>query len=117
GSVYAYDTTDVNQLFSYYTTYLKASLILHQLRWMAGDTAFFRGVNDYLQNPQHRYGFSRTEDLKDHIAAYTSIDMDKYIDDWVYRDGYPHYQLHWEQKGKNFIITGTQDPLGHSDSL
>jgi aminopeptidase N len=41
GSVFAYDTTNVNELFNGDMRYRKGAMVLHQLRWQIGDSAFF----------------------------------------------------------------------------
>ena len=41
GSVYVYDTTDPNRIFSSTYSYKKGAWVLHQLRGVVGDTMFY----------------------------------------------------------------------------
>ncbi|MBK7970328.1 MAG: hypothetical protein IPK08_16085 [Bacteroidetes bacterium] len=40
GSVFCTDTTNISRLFSGRLTYAKGAMILHQLRWVLGDSVF-----------------------------------------------------------------------------
>lgn len=106
GSVYVYDTASVSVLFDSRTTYEKGALILHQLRWLVGDTAFFDGIRQYLQDPDVKYGFARQDKLKFHLEQTSGMELDKYFQDWVLAEGYPIYDIQWVQKGKKleFLI-------------
>ncbi|MCC6819074.1 MAG: T9SS type A sorting domain-containing protein [Bacteroidia bacterium] len=109
GSVYAYDTASVSNLFNYRTTYQKGALVLHQLRWVIGDSAFFNGVRLYLQDTLVKYKFAKQERLKFHLEQVSGLNLDSYFNDWILGEGYPIYDIQWEQKGRRleFIISQT----------
>ena len=46
-SVYVYDTTDMNRIFSTNYTYRKGAWVLHQLRHVVGDTTFYQILQTY----------------------------------------------------------------------
>jgi aminopeptidase N len=100
GSVYAYgtDTSNISTLFSKRLRYNKAAMVLHQLRFILGDTAFYQACYDYLHDPALRYRQVYTQDLKRHFQNHTSFDMDLYFQQWVYGEGYPNLFLHNQLK-------------------
>ena len=101
GSVYVDDTTSVNRIFSGRLSYNKGSYLLHMLRWVVGDSAFFRGVRDYVQSPGIAYEFARTSDLQFHLEQESGIDLDGFFADWFYGQGHPSYKLEWQQDQSN----------------
>ena len=99
GSVYCADTTDINRIFDGRLSYAKGAMILHQLRWIMGDPAFFSGLNNYINDVTLAYGFSRTYNLKSHLESSYGQDLTWYFDDWFTGEGYPSYQVGWSQDG------------------
>jgi aminopeptidase N len=97
GSVWCDDTTSVDRIFSSRLSYAKGAMILHQLRWVIGDSAFFAACNNYLEDPQLSFGFARTADLKRHFEASSGRDLTWYFDDWFTGQGYPSYHIDWVQ--------------------
>jgi aminopeptidase N len=108
GSVYAYDTVNVNRLFEYRTTYQKGAMILHQLRWVIGDETFFNSLKEYINDSQLSYNFSRQSHLKYYLEKNSNTDLTDYFDDWVYGEGYPIYDITWVQKGEQLNIDISQ---------
>ncbi|MBK6545119.1 MAG: T9SS type A sorting domain-containing protein [Saprospiraceae bacterium] len=99
GSVWCDDTTQVGRIFNGRLSYSKGALILHQLRWIIGDSAFFKAVHNYVNDPSLVYGFARTGDLIEHFESTSGRPLDWYFDDWFTGQGYPIYQLQWSQNG------------------
>ncbi len=93
GSVFCTDTTNINRIFSGQLSYNKGAYVLHTLRWKVGDTAFFKGVRNYLNDPTLAYGFARTADLKRHIEATSGQNLTEFFNDYFYGQGYPSYTL------------------------
>ncbi len=124
GSVYVYDldTTNVSSLFSKRLRYYKASMVLHQLRFIMGDTAFFQACYDYLHDPILRFRQAYTQDLKRHFQNHTSFDLNTYFQQWVYGEGHPnlffnvqkfsdHISLQLEQHSTNPNISWFYIPI------
>ena len=44
-------------------------MVLHMLRWELGDSAFFQGVRNYLNDPQNAYAYGQTQELINHLEA------------------------------------------------
>ncbi len=104
GSVYCTDTTNIWRIFNGRLSYNKGSMVLHMLRYKLGDEDFYQALRNYLADPQLSYGYARTEDLKQHLEAQSGLDLDEFFDDWYMGEGYPSYQIHWNQTGNNVQI-------------
>jgi hypothetical protein len=103
GSVYVYDTTSVGRVFSARLTYIKSSLVLRQLRHRLGDEAFFAGIRSYLHDPQLRYGYARTPDLRRHFEAACHCSLQQYFQRWIYGEGYPSYTVSWQRPARDSL--------------
>ena len=93
GSVFCTDTTSINRIFDSRLTYNKGAYLLHTLRWKIGDTAFFKGIRNYLNDPSVAYGFARTADLKRHIEATSGQNLTEFFNDYFFGQGYPSYDV------------------------
>jgi aminopeptidase N len=108
GSVFCTDTTDINRIFDGRLSYAKGAMILHQLRWIMGDSAFFTALNYYLCDISLAYGFARTSNLKAYLESSYGQDLTWYFDDWFFGEGYPSYQVTWAQTGDTVLFTVNQ---------
>ncbi len=97
GSVFCTDTSNVGRIFNGRLTYNKGAMVLHMLRWVCGDTAWFQGVRNYLDDPALAYGSARTSDLQAHLEATSGLELDGFMADWFTGEGYPTYTLPWTQ--------------------
>ena len=104
GAVFKQDTTDANQLFDYRTTYQKGAMVLHQLRWVLGDSIFFAAIRNYLADPLTRYRFADQDQLRVHFESLCNCSLADYFDDWIMGEGYPNYHLIWRQSGTSLSI-------------
>ncbi|MGD9933157.1 MAG: M1 family aminopeptidase [Dehalococcoidia bacterium] len=73
--------------------YEKGSLVLHMLRLLLGDEAFFRALRRYCGENQHRSVM--TSDLIDAIRAETGKDLEWFFDQWVFKPGHPKLKVSW----------------------
>ncbi len=108
GSVYCQDTTNVDRIFDPRLSYAKGCMILHQLRWIIGDSSFFAAMNNYLDDYSLAYGFARTENLKSHFESSCGQDLTWYFDDWFTGEGYPQYHINWSQPNDTVFFTINQ---------
>jgi len=67
--------------------YDKGAWVLHMLRGLIGDQAFFTGARTFLE--RHRYAKAGTEDLRRALEAASGQDLEPYFDRWVYETGLP----------------------------
>jgi hypothetical protein len=93
GSVYCYDTTTVNNVFDWRLSYQKGAMVLHMLRWVVGDSAFFQTLKNYIANPAYAYSYAGTEDVKNEFENVSGLNLDDYFNDWIYHEGYPIYSF------------------------
>lgn len=93
GSVKVNDTTSVGRIFNGRLTYTKGALVLHMLRWVLGDEAFFQAVRNYLADPELAYGYAITEDLKQHLETEHGLALDEFFKDWYEGEGHPMYTI------------------------
>ncbi len=93
GSVYCDDTTSVNRIFDGRLSYSKGAYVLHMLRWVCGDSAFFAGIKNYLLDANLTYGYAKTSDLKAHLEAASGKNLTEFFNDWYYGQGYPRYNV------------------------
>jgi len=95
GAIYLTESeaTNVGRIFSGRLTYNKGGMVLNMLRFKLGDTAFFQGLQNYLNDPDHAYSYALTPDLQAHLEAASGMDLDEFFNDWVYMQGYPTYTI------------------------
>lgn len=98
GSVYVIDTTSPARIFDSRLSYYKGALVLHSLRWIMGDSCFFAGVRNYLNDPLLRYGYAHNSDLKRHMETAYGQDLTWFFRDWYYGEGFPTYSVTYLQK-------------------
>jgi aminopeptidase N len=111
GSVFVTDTTSVARIFSGRLSYAKGAMVLHMLRWVCGDSAWFAGVGNYLNDPDIAYGSALTHQLQDHLEAASGKDLDGFMADWYTGEGFPTYTLPWSQDANgNVDLTLYQSP-------
>lgn len=113
GSVWVSDTTNFARLFSSRLTYHKGATVVHMLRWVLGDTTFFRGVRSYLDDPAVKYGYARTADLKRAMSTISGKNLDNFFNKWVYGEGYPSYQLTWSQNLNHWATVRLRQTTSH----
>ena len=95
GAIYMTDdeATNVNRIFSSRLSYRKGAMVLNMLRFKLGDTNFFQGLRNYLNDPALAYGYALTTDLQSHLEATSGFDLTEFFSDWVYNEGYPIYNI------------------------
>ena len=105
GSVFVDDTTNVGRIFNGRLSYNKGAYLLHMLRWKMGDFDFFQGVINYLNGAGD---FGTTAELQGFLEAQSGIDLDEFIADWFYGQGYPSYDLKWSTHADSLIFNLSQ---------
>lgn len=105
GSVFCSDTTEVSRIFDYRLSYCKGAYLVHMLRWVIGDSAFFAGIRNYLSDPSLVYSYATTDQLKTHLEQSSGTNLDYFFDQWYSGQGYPSYHLEWNQKDRQVEFT------------
>jgi aminopeptidase N len=78
-------------------SYQKGGFVLHMLRDVVGDSAFFRGVRTYYRAGRH--GTAVTDDLQREMEAESGQDLRWFFDQWLRRPGYVEATTSWRHDG------------------
>ena len=113
GSVYAYDTANVSDLFEGDMRYRKGAMVLHQLRWEVGDSAFFAGTRNYLADAELCYGFAKTLDFRQAIENASGQDLEGFFDRYVYHEGFPQIITKWSRLNSSKIKLEISQTTSH----
>jgi aminopeptidase N len=113
GSVYVSNANlgNTNAIFSGRLSYAKGGYVVRMLKWVLGETAFYNAVKDYHNRPNLAYQYAVTDDLKNSLLQSTGKDFTEFFNDWIYGQGYPSYQIKWNQvadKSINFKVGQTR---------
>jgi aminopeptidase N len=106
GSLYCQDISDVNNIFNSSRSYAKGACVLHMLRWVIGDSLFFKTLYNYANDPNLKYGVAVTEDFQNIAEATSNMDLDFFFTQWVYGEGYPNYKIDIQStpNGSNYNV-------------
>ena len=116
GSVWVDDTTNVGRIFNSRLTYNKGAYLLHMLRWVLGDTLFFRGIRQYINDPKLAYGFARTDDLKRNLEQVSGKNLTEFFRDWYFNQGHPSYTVKWNQDNNHKALLSVSQTTSHPSS-
>jgi len=82
-----------DNIFDGNLSYDKGAWVVHMLRGVLGDTDFYAGLAEYRN--QYAGGAATTEQLRDVLEGVSGIDLDAFMQQWVYGDYFPVYQYSW----------------------
>jgi aminopeptidase N len=85
--------------------YEKGSLVLHMLRYMLGDEAFWDSLRQYVTANRHQV--VETVDLERAIETATGRNLQAFFQQWVYKGGHPEYQIEFAWDDTTHIATVT----------
>lgn len=107
GSVYNPDTTNMNRVFDSRLSYDKGSAILHSLRFVINDdTTFFKGLRNY--SAEFKDSTASIDDFKNSMAAFSGMNFNQFFTQWIYGEGYPTFNVRWNQPGGQLILKSVQ---------
>ncbi|MHB8261020.1 MAG: M1 family aminopeptidase [Bacteroidia bacterium] len=107
GSIYNPDTTNENRIFDGRLSYDKGSAVLHTLRFVINnDSMFFASLRTYLR--QFNNSTASIDDFKNSVEGTTGLNLNQFFTQWIYGEGYPTFNVHWNQTGNNFIMRSIQ---------
>ncbi len=81
-----------DSLFNW-TEYAKGAWVLHMLRYVVGDSAFFQILRNYAN--QFAYSSAVTDDFMQVVNATTGTNYGWFFEQWVFQPGYPIYAATW----------------------
>ena len=103
GSVWCDDTTNVSRIFNGHLSYAKGAMTLHMLRFVLGDSIFYTGLQNYLNDVNLAYSFATTADLRAHFETVSGRNLYGFFNQWIYGKGYPSYTINWQQNFSNQV--------------
>jgi aminopeptidase N len=95
---YYFDKEDMFDLVSYQ----KGGRILHMLRNEVGDSAFFKGLQLYLN--QNRFKAAEAHHLRMALEEVSGRDLNPFFNQWFFNNGHPEVSISYGNKnGRDFI--------------
>jgi aminopeptidase N len=95
GTLYLQDTSNVRSMFSNARVYAKGASVLHMLRHVVGDSAFWRILRAYVADPRFRFGTTTTRGFQELCEEVSGIPLGTFFDQWVFGEKYPVYTAAW----------------------
>lgn len=88
------DNASVNRIFNYRLTYLKGAAVVHMLKYLLGEEAFYSALREYVGN-RFEYSTAKTSDLQSLLEEFYGSTLQWFFDQWVYGQGFPTYNLNY----------------------
>lgn len=82
--------------------YNKSAAVLHMLRRLIGDEAFFNGLRRFYAT--WRYQKAGTDDLRKAFEAETSRSLDRFFDRWIFENGVPQARFSSRVDGTDLVV-------------
>lgn len=89
---WAVTTPSLNVLFNYSVTYAKGACVLHQLRYVLGDSLFFATLKAYCSDSSLRFGSATINNFAGKVNAITGEDYSWFFNEWIFQANNPVYQ-------------------------
>ncbi len=91
GTIYVEDP-ETEVIFDGSLSYNKAAWVMHMLRGVLGDSAFFKALKDWAGS-EFRYGSATTTDFTNVLSRSVGADMGWFVNEWIYGNGHPEYTV------------------------
>jgi len=86
-------------------SYPKGAWVLHMLRGLMGDSAFFRGLRTYYTT--YRDSTATSEDFEHVMENAARADFGWFFHQWLYQPGYPQLDVTWQyDAGARRVVVG-----------
>lgn len=89
-----FEYTDKDDMFDAHS-YNKGGAVLHMLRDLVGDDAFFAILNHYLRT--HAFGTAEVHDLRQSVEHVTGQDFNWFFEQWFLGSGHPELEIRYSQ--------------------
>ncbi|MFO0908490.1 MAG: M1 family metallopeptidase [Isosphaeraceae bacterium] len=89
-------------------TYSKGACVLHSLRGLVGDDAWWKAIKHYVA--RHREQVVETDDLRRAFEEITGRDLGWFFEQWVFKAGHPELKARWryEKEDQTLRLTVEQ---------
>ena len=108
GSIYVENPNDISTIFNTGLSYNKAGWVVHMLRGVLGDSTFFNVLQTYSSNDSLAYNSVDTEDFQYICEQISGLDLGYFFSQWIYGEGYPIYNISWEQNNIEELIVNIE---------
>jgi aminopeptidase N len=88
---WAIHTPSVNILFDWEITYCKGACVLHQLRYVLGDSLFFQVLRTYCADTNYKFKSATISDFNREVNTVTGQDYDWFFNEWIFEPNHPEY--------------------------
>ena len=82
--------------------YNKSAAVLHMLRRLVGDDAFFRGIRRFYR--MSRFRKAGTEDLRLAMEAESGWQLERFFERWIYGSTLPKLQFSYRVEGSEVVL-------------
>ncbi len=82
--------------------YNKGAGVLHMLRQLVGDAAFFRGIKRYYA--ENRFAKAGTDDLRKAMEAESDRDLSRFFERWIMDAEIPRVRYSWTITGDEALV-------------
>jgi hypothetical protein len=82
--------------------YNKGAAVLHMLRRLIGDEAFFRGVRRYYA--ENRFKKAGTDDLRKAMELESGRNLERFFERWIYDSSIPRLKFSAVQDGQELVV-------------
>jgi hypothetical protein len=86
--------------------YNKAAGVLHMLRRLVGDDAFFRALRRFYA--ENRYRKAGTSDLRRAMEAESGMPLERFFQRWVFESGIPRLRYSTSVEGQDLVVRVAQ---------
>jgi aminopeptidase N len=98
---------DERRIFDYSLTYKKGAAIIHMIRHVIdNDSLFFSTLRNYLE--KYKYSNASAENFKRIVENATGKNLKLFFDQWYYGQGYPIFDISWNQQGDSMLLISKQ---------
>jgi aminopeptidase N len=74
-------------------TYSKGACVLHALRGLLGEAAWWQGIRSYVAT--HKFQVVESDDFRKAMEKASGKDLKWFFDQWVYKAGHPELKVRW----------------------
>jgi len=89
---WATHTPTNDTLFNWAITYAKGACVLHQLRYVLGDSLFFNTLQAYSADTNLKYKSAVIPDFMQIVNQVSGENYQWFFDEWIYQPNHPVYQ-------------------------
>ncbi len=106
--------SDPNEMFDS-VTYAKGACVLHALRGLIGDDAWWRGIRAYVAAFKEKV--VATDDFQKAMEAASGKDLGWFFGQWVYKGGHPELTARWTYEDDDKSVRLTVEQVQAVDDL